>query len=77
MRGILSGLNEAQPGDPELAAKRILEVVTGTGLGAGLESQLRVPLGSDVFGMLKAKIASLNETAVKLKEVAFSTDFPK
>lgn len=74
---ILSGLNGVQPGDPELGVQRIFEVVTGTGLGAGLESQLRVPLGSDVYGMLETKIAMLNETAKKFKEVAYSTDYPK
>ncbi|KAK4232993.1 hypothetical protein C8A03DRAFT_39328 [Achaetomium macrosporum] len=75
MRGILAGMHGSQPGNPELGVQRIFEVVTGTGLGAGLEDQLRIPLGSDCFGMLKTKIGLLSQTAEKLEAVATSTDY--
>ncbi|KAH6894355.1 hypothetical protein B0T10DRAFT_589896 [Thelonectria olida] len=73
--GILGGMHGAQPGDPEKGVLRIYEVVTGTGMGAGLEDQLRVPLGSDCFGMLATKIRQLTDTKEKLQHVAVSTDY--
>jgi NAD(P)-dependent dehydrogenase (short-subunit alcohol dehydrogenase family) len=72
---ILSGMHEKQPGDPEKGALRIFEVVMGTGLAVGMEWELRVPLGTDCFGMLEAKLQSLNATSEKMKEIALSTDF--
>jgi NAD(P)-dependent dehydrogenase (short-subunit alcohol dehydrogenase family) len=75
MGGLLAGMRGHEPGNPELAVQRIFEVVTGTGLGIGLEDQLRIPLGSDCFGMLKTKIGLLRQTAEKLEKVATSTDF--
>lgn len=53
----------------------MFEMVTGTGMGQGKEWDLRVPLGSDVYGMLDQKIKSLTETAEKMKDISLSTDF--
>ncbi|KAM6505409.1 hypothetical protein FSOLCH5_014628 [Fusarium solani] len=75
MRGMLSGMHGNQPGDPQKGVERIYEVVTGTGAAVGLEDQLRVPLGSDCYGMLQAKIQKLSETAEKIKGIATSTDY--
>ncbi|KAF5006252.1 hypothetical protein FDECE_7412 [Fusarium decemcellulare] len=75
MRGMLGGMHGNQPGDPQKGVERIYEVVTGTGAAAGLEGQLRVPLGSDCYGMLQTKIQKLSETAEKTKGIAISTDF--
>ena len=76
----LEGLAGKQPGDPVLAAKRIVEVVEGTGLAEGLTAQghgklLRVPLGSDSFKAVSAKIESLEEVRSSLETLACSTDF--
>ncbi|RYP85986.1 hypothetical protein DL769_000849 [Monosporascus sp. CRB-8-3] len=76
MGAMLRGLHGNQPGDPAKGVLRIFEVVTGSGMGVGLENELRIPLGPDAFGMLETKMAMFNETCTKLKEVAFSTDFP-
>ncbi|KAF7551357.1 hypothetical protein G7Z17_g5058 [Cylindrodendrum hubeiense] len=73
--GILGGMHGKQPGDPEKAVQRIYEVVTGTGLGAGMANQLRVPLGSDCFAMLQNKVQQLTGTVEKGREVAISTDY--
>ncbi|KAK3315684.1 hypothetical protein B0H66DRAFT_269227 [Apodospora peruviana] len=76
----LAGLAGKQPGDPALAAKRIVELVDGTGLAARLADKgygkcLRVPLGSDSFKAFTAKIESLDEVRSSLESVATSTDF--
>ena len=72
-----------QPGDPEKAAARMFEIVTGTGIGMGEKlaekgregKALRVPLGKDVGGMLKVKLQDLNEVLDQGQEIAESTDF--
>ncbi|KAK3311870.1 hypothetical protein B0H66DRAFT_614444 [Apodospora peruviana] len=76
----LADLAGKQPGDPALAAKRIVELVDGTGLTAGLSEKgygkcLRVPLGSDSFKAFTAKIESLDEVESSLESFASSTDF--
>lgn len=71
---IMGQLHQNQPGDPQKAVQRMYELVTGTGMAKGKEGDLRVPLGSDVYGMLQQKIKSLTETAEKMKEIAVSTD---
>ncbi|KAH7163446.1 hypothetical protein B0J13DRAFT_538593 [Dactylonectria estremocensis] len=73
--GILGGMHGKQPGNPEKGVQRIYEVATGTGAGAGMENQLRVPLGSDCFGMLQSKIQQLTETMEKGRDMAISTDY--
>lgn len=75
MGTILKGIHGNQPGDPQKGVERIYEVVVGTGMAAGLEEQLRIPLGSDCHGMLQAKIQQLSETAEKTKVLSASTDF--
>ena len=73
--GILGGMHEKQPGDPEKGVQRIFEVVMGTDTGKGMEWDLRVPLGSDCFGTFEAKVKSLSATLKKMKNIALSTDF--
>lgn len=76
----LADLAGKQPGDPVQAAKRIVEIVSGTGLAKDLTKQgygkaLRVPLGSDSFKAVTAKIESLEEVRSSLETLATSTDF--
>ncbi len=73
--GIMKGMHGNQPGDPTKGVQRLFELVTGTGLCAGLQNDLRVPLGSDAHGMLEMKIESFKTTAEKMKSIAQSTDF--
>jgi NAD(P)-dependent dehydrogenase (short-subunit alcohol dehydrogenase family) len=75
----LDGIAGKQPGDPALAAKRIVEIVDGTGLAKDLATQgygklLRVPLGSDAYDAIKGREATLAETRA-LETLARSTDF--
>ncbi|KAL6401631.1 short chain oxidoreductase/dehydrogenase [Ilyonectria robusta] len=62
----LENLAGKQPGNPVLAAKRMVEVVDGTGLAKdmtnlGYQRVLRVPLGSDSFRGVAAKLEDLVE----------------
>jgi hypothetical protein len=63
-----------QTGDPVKAAQRVLEVVTGTGIGAGKESLLRLPLGPDCYQRFQTKLNTVQENLVQAKDIAFSTN---
>ncbi|CAH0053794.1 unnamed protein product [Clonostachys solani] len=73
--GAMGGIHGSQPGNPQLGIERIYELVTGTGMAAGLQDQLRMPMGSDCYGMLKQKVAKLSETLEKFEKIAASTDY--
>lgn len=73
--GILGGMHEHQPGNPEKGVENIYSIVTGTGSGVGKESELRVPLGSDCLGMLQIKLQMLTEASVQMRDIATSSDF--
>jgi NAD(P)-dependent dehydrogenase (short-subunit alcohol dehydrogenase family) len=64
-----------QPGNVEEGCRRIFEVVTGTGMGAGLEGYLRLPLGSDWAERAEVKILHLQETRRVFEDVWRSTDY--
>uniref|UniRef100_A0A8H7TT05 Uncharacterized protein n=1 Tax=Bionectria ochroleuca TaxID=29856 RepID=A0A8H7TT05_BIOOC len=51
----MGAIHGSQPGNPQLGVERIYELVTGTGMAAGLQDQLRMPMGSDCYGMLKKR----------------------
>jgi len=65
----------AQEGDPLKAAQRILDVVTGTGMGVGKDNLLRLPLGPDCYQRFQTKCDSLRENLEQMKEIAHSTSY--
>jgi NAD(P)-dependent dehydrogenase (short-subunit alcohol dehydrogenase family) len=67
--------NGRQLGNPVEGAARIWEYVAGEGLFKGKEKRLRLPLGSDTGGAMKALSESLAETAKDYEEIWSSTDF--
>ena len=67
--------NGTQQGDPLKAGQRILDVVTGTGLGAGKGNLLRVPLGPDCYQRFQTKCETLQENLAQMKEIAHSTSY--
>ncbi|CAI6094725.1 unnamed protein product [Clonostachys chloroleuca] len=71
----MGAIHGSQPGNPQLGVERIYELVTGTGMAAGLQDQLRMPMGSDCYGMLKKKVAMLSETIEKFEKITASTDY--
>ncbi|RAL03713.1 putative short chain oxidoreductase/dehydrogenase [Aspergillus ibericus CBS 121593] len=62
-----------QPGDPVKAVQRILDVVQGQGMGQGKEHLLRLPLGTDCFPRMLAKLDAVKQDLEEIKEVALST----
>lgn len=64
-----------QPGDVVKCAQRVLEVVEGTGMGAGKGGLFRLPLGPDCYKRFQAKIDNLQENLLKTKEIAHSTSY--
>lgn len=59
----------AKAGSAEKTALRIVEAVDGTGMLAGKELGLRLPLGKDVLLDVISKGKQLTELSVGLKEV--------
>jgi NAD(P)-dependent dehydrogenase (short-subunit alcohol dehydrogenase family) len=72
--------NGKQPGDPEKAAHRLLEVIWGTGYSEPLKGKgtdgkvLRVLMGSDSLVRLKAAVDSRQQTLTDLEALAKSCD---
>ncbi|GKZ39496.1 hypothetical protein AbraIFM66950_000420 [Aspergillus brasiliensis] len=64
-----------QRGDPEKAAARIFDAVEQQGLCAEEASYLRMPLGSDCYAVLRAKVDALKENMDGMEEIAHSTDY--
>lgn len=65
-----------QAGDPAKAAERMVEFVTGEGLGGKLRGKvLRMLLGPDCFTTLDGKTKKFREDVLLCEEVAKSTDY--
>lgn len=65
-----------QMGDPAKAAERVVEIVTGEGMGGKLKGKvLRMLLGPDCFRVLDEKTKKLREDVLLSEEVAKSTNF--
>ncbi|KAI0470466.1 hypothetical protein GGR56DRAFT_668205 [Xylariaceae sp. FL0804] len=65
-----------EPGDMDIAVDRMIELVKGTGMAAGRTVPLRVPLGSDGWGKVKAKCEDTLQICEDWHEVASSIDIP-
>ncbi|KAI9711120.1 MAG: hypothetical protein M1828_001972 [Chrysothrix sp. TS-e1954] len=78
---MVESVHGRQPGDPDKAAVRMFEVVTGTGIGEKLVEKgragkaLRLLLGKDTWGMLEVKLQDLNDISEHGREIAESTNF--
>lgn len=76
----MDNLNGTQKGDPEKAAARIFEVVTGTGMAESIEMRLgekgnlRLPLGKDCLDRLETKLGVLRENFDEIREISLSTN---
>lgn len=64
-----------EPGDPDKAVTRMIELVKGTGIAAGKQIPLRVPLGSDGWEKIKAKCEKTLAICEEWEDVAKSTDY--
>lgn len=68
-------LHGAQEGDPQKAAKRILQVITREGMGAdeAIGTCLRIPLGNDAMEKARDKVSTLTKNLDAVEDLARST----
>ncbi|KAI0428185.1 hypothetical protein F5Y09DRAFT_8009 [Xylaria sp. FL1042] len=64
-----------EPGDADKGVSIMIDLVKGTGVAAGKNVPLRVPLGSDGWGRIRAKCENMIKICDEWEEVAKSTDF--
>lgn len=62
-----------QPGDPVKAVSRMLEVIQGTGLSTSTPHFLRLPLGTDCFPRMQAKLQEVQQNLDAMKAISLST----
>ncbi|RYP22087.1 hypothetical protein DL765_001846 [Monosporascus sp. GIB2] len=62
------------PGDAEKAVAIMIDLVKGTGVAAGKQVPLRVPLGSDGWARIRAKCENMLKICDDWEEIAKSTD---
>ncbi|KIW45910.1 uncharacterized protein PV06_01616 [Exophiala oligosperma] len=66
---------ETAPGDAKKFGERLVDVVDGRGLGAGLEKNLRFLFGKDAITLSDVVMKQMAEDFEASKEIAQSTDF--
>ena len=69
-----AGIIGNEPGDSDKAVTIIIDLVKGTGVAAGKQVPLRVPLGSDGWSRIKAKCEQTLKICDDWEDVARSTD---
>ncbi len=69
VRQVVTGLNHAQPGDPDQLARVLVTFADAP------EPPVRLPLGSDTVAAIKAKHASDAVILAEWHAVSVSTDF--
>lgn len=71
----LTAMHGVQPGDPDLAAAAIVEVVAGTGRGASEEVRrcLRLPLGKDAFIRMGEHLEKWEHDRQAMREITEAT----
>ncbi|OJJ67235.1 hypothetical protein ASPBRDRAFT_162311 [Aspergillus brasiliensis CBS 101740] len=68
------GWNGNQPGDPRKGAELVVEAVRGEGRCQGLELPLRLPVGSDTFGIVRNSREELMKVWGEWEGVMSKTD---
>ena len=66
-----------QDGDPKMAAKIIIDIITGVGIGNDdkVQSCLRLPLGIDAIEKAREYVKKLSEELDSIESIARSTNF--
>ena len=67
--------NGKQSNDPEKAAPRMFEMITGVGCGKGKTHYLRFPLGSDSWDGIVGQMKTDRENFDAFEDVARSVEF--
>jgi hypothetical protein len=71
----LARMHGHQPGDPDRAAHRIIDVVKSEGMAAGKPFPKRLPLGEDTVRAMRAKCEETLRLCEEWEEVSKSTTF--
>ncbi len=75
VRELIAKEEEMVAGDPRKLGDLVVEIVDKVGRGTELEQVLRVPLGTDAFMMLDAKIANMEKELSKTRFLANVCNF--
>ncbi|TVY36764.1 putative oxidoreductase [Lachnellula occidentalis] len=75
IRNLVTAVNGRQPGDPEKAARVIVEALTGKGAFEGKELPARLVLGADAVGQVEGILGLEKSSLEEWKSVSVSTDF--
>ncbi|KAI1462342.1 hypothetical protein F4805DRAFT_464571 [Annulohypoxylon moriforme] len=74
VREVEAGIVGNEPGDAEKAVSIMIDLVKGTGVAKGKDIPLRIPLGSDGWGRIRAKCEDMIKICDEWEEVAKSAD---
>lgn len=74
VRGVEASIVGNEPGDAAKAVGIMIDLVKGTGVAAGKDIPLRIPLGTDGWGRIKAKCENMLKICSDWEHVAKSTD---
>lgn len=74
VRQVEAGTVGNEPGDPDKAVSIMIDLVKGTGVAAGKQVPLRIPLGSDGWSRVREKCETTLKICDDWEEVAKSTD---
>ncbi|KAI0520976.1 hypothetical protein F5B22DRAFT_33167 [Xylaria bambusicola] len=74
VRDVEAGIVGNEPGDAVKAVGIMIDLVKGTGVAAGKEIPLRIPLGTDGWERIKAKCENMLKICNDWEQVAKSTD---
>ncbi|KAK7750254.1 hypothetical protein SLS62_007771 [Diatrype stigma] len=74
VRRALDGVDDNQPGDVAKGARVIVDVLTRTGVAAGKDIPVRLPLGSDGVEYVRKKLQSTEVLLGEWEDIARSTD---
>ncbi|KAI1860571.1 hypothetical protein JX265_009970 [Neoarthrinium moseri] len=74
VRKVEAGIVGNEPGNADKAVEIMIDLVRGTGVAAGKQVPLRIPLGSDGWARVKAKCENTIKICDEWENVAKSTD---
>ena len=68
--------NGVQPGDPQQAVERILDVVPEEGsMDRRKDAPMRMPLGSDAVAIIRGECLKTLSEVEEFQEISYSTDY--
>lgn len=75
VRNVLTQVDNNQPGDVKKAGKVLIDILTQTGVGAGRDVPVRIPLGTDCEQTIRKKCKDTLAILDDWQDVVRSTDY--